>query len=85
MILLSGSLYHKNQFYRSFSGGSPPAAGRAIRSNCLEAISATIPNPYASSRPNCICTTNSHRQPLTARLRPSAECGRVIIHTFLAA
>ena len=33
--LSSSSVYHKNQFYRSFSGGSPPAAGRAIRSNCL--------------------------------------------------
>ena len=46
--LSSSSVYHKNQFYRFFSGGSPPQAGRAIRSNCLEAISATIPNPYAS-------------------------------------
>ena len=43
--LSSSFVYHKNQFYRSFSGGSPPQAGRAIRSNRLEAISASIPNP----------------------------------------
>ena len=33
--LSSSFVYYKNQFYRSFFGGSPPQAGRAIRSNCL--------------------------------------------------
>ena len=72
--LSSSFVYHKNQFYRSFSGGSPPQAGRAIRSGVVQKLqfldspTASIPNPYASSKPNCICTTKSHCSPLTARL-----------------
>ena len=60
--LSSSFVYHKNQFYRSFLGGSPPAAGRAIRSNRLRQF------PLLSlTRMRAVEQTVSVRPILTAR------------------
>ena len=59
-----------------FFRGFPACGGSGYPLQSPSAISASIPNPYASSRANCICKINFHRRPVTARLRPSAECGR---------
>ncbi|EPF25731.1 hypothetical protein HMPREF1221_01722 [Treponema socranskii subsp. paredis ATCC 35535] len=71
------------RFRKLFFRGFPASGGSGYPLQSPSAISASIPNPYAGSRTNCICTTNSHRAPFAAYCAASIEKGNVRLKQVL--